>query len=207
MALPMELTDQILTARDELLRSASGELSLAARRRIWQRMGPLDADPQTGKIGEGHLRRARLFVLCTEHVLPIWVSAYPQHQGPQIMLKIAMKVLNASLSRDIAKKARDEFWSELDGWEDDQGYEFEPQYVGYGSAKAVTAALNDVLFSDDVPQEGETEWEHDPSEWHSDFYDSLPYKGNSPQEIARLRDYWLWYLDEAVPAAYESVAG
>lgn len=122
------------------------------------------------------------------------------------MLKIARRVLSASISRETAKDARDEFWSEMDGWEDDQEYELEPQYVGYGSAKTVTAALNDVLFPGDVLQEGETDWDHDPWEWQPDFYASLPYKGTSQQDSARIRSYWQWYLDEAVLAAYESVA-
>ncbi len=206
MALPDELTNGILAAQSEMSRSTSGELLLASRERIWRAMGPLDPDNSTGQFGVGHLRRTHLFINCIEHVLPIWTSAYPEHQGPQIMLKIARRVLSASINRETAKDARDEFWSELDGWEDDQEYELEPQYVGYGSAKTVTAALNDVLFPDDVLQEGETDWDHDPWEWQPDFYASLPYKGTSQQDLARIRGYWRWYLDEAVLAAYESVA-
>ena len=94
------------------------------------------------------------------------------------MLKVAQKVLDGTLDREVAKKARDEFWSELDDWEDTQEYKFEPQYVGYGSAKAVTAALNDVLFSEEPLHDGESDWHHDPWEWQTDIYCSLPYKGS-----------------------------
>lgn len=206
MTLSNKLVDEIQAAQNALERSTSGELLLAARKRIWWAMGLPDPQDETYPIGVGHIRRTRLFIGCIEHVLPIWTSAYPEHLGPQIMLKIAAKVLDASISEEVAKNAGEEFWSELEAWQDDQKYEFEPQYVGYGSTRTVTAALYDVIFPDDETFENEADWDYDAWDWPPDFYASLPYKGKSPEEIARLRGYWQWYLEEAVPAAYTSVS-
>ncbi len=192
-------------AREELMRDPTGELPLFCRKQLWLAMGPLDGPEDDAPFTKGHLRRGQLFVACVEHVLPLWVAAYPEHIGPQIMLKLARKVLDGTLDPDRADKPRDTFWTELDSWDDDEDYEFEPEYVGYGSAKLVTAACCDIIFPDDPLPADEKDWDYDPWSWHTDFFCSLPYKGDTPPEIARLREYWLWYINQAVPEAYASV--
>ncbi len=192
-------------ARAELMREPAGELSLFSRKQIWLAMGPLDAPEDDAPFTKGHLRRGQLFIACVERVLPLWIAAYPEHKGPQIMLRIVRKVLDGNADLNLAKEGRETFRAELEEWSDDEQNKFEPQYIGYGSVKLVTAALDDSIFTTDPLPEGEKDWDNDPWGWYTDFCCSLPFKGNSAQEVARLREYWLWYIDQAVPEAYASV--
>lgn len=202
-ALPQTLSDPVEAASEALRDDSEGHLALPLRRRVWAAMGPALRDENDRPHGAGHRRRTSLAVLCVRHVLPLWEAAYPDNDGPQRMLALAEQVLSGAAPPDAADRSRGQFWTDVESlvYEDQL---FVPSYVGYAAVDAVTTAQVD----EEVEgfDEGELDENLDADQWDASFFASLAFASGAPGEQgsdpARRREFWRWYLREAVPAAY-----
>lgn len=203
MTLPQSLSDRIATASEGLEGDKEGHLALPHRRRVWAALGPALRDENGRPHGAGHRRRTSLAVLCVRHVLPLWEAAYPNNDGPQRMLALAEQVLSGAAPPDASDRSRGQFWTEMD----DLVYRdqlFIPAPVGYAAVNAVTTAQVD----EEVEgfDEGELDENLDAYQLDASYLASLAFASGAPGEQgsdpARRREFWRWYLREAVPAAY-----
>jgi hypothetical protein len=82
------------------------------------------------------------------------------------------------------------------------------EYAGWAALQAVVVAANDEDLSDlnsDVD-----DLDIDGSSWSTAFNASVAYANGVPSQpgsdVSRRREFWTWWLDEAVPEAYSPEA-
>jgi hypothetical protein len=185
-------------------------------------MGEPQHDSADRPTGAGFARRIALAELATRHVLPIWERGYPRDQRPYELLDIAQRLVRGEASHEEAERA----WSDLAGDlqdppdSDPAAGKFlaelmKPQHAGMAAVRTVVAAMYDVDVDPDLDHE---DHELDVEQWDASYRASLaecgynpgdpPYEegdsGDNAETQERRRQFWRWYLDEAVPAAYRS---
>ena len=196
--LPAPLRAALEQAQAALDASSTGHLPLRARRPIWEALGP--APP-------GHHRRAVLDLLAIEHVKPVWDEAYAGDPAVDRVLDAARRALADGPPHDDARKlavrADVDF---LDRGDAERG--FGPGYVGQGACTALWTAIGDKSY-EDLPMDVDDD-DLDVEDWDASFFAELA-AGGEPDDPsvdpAPRREFWRWYLREAVPAAWASVPG
>lgn len=213
MALPSELSAALRTASTALSQDPDGRLSLPHRRRIRQLFGPFLQNDEEQPEGPGYRRRARLSILCVQYVLPVWDAAHldandlntndTENISPQQMLEVAEGVLAGQVSQQQARQANRRFSSVVEGILMNTPA---AAYVGYASIDAVGVAFHD---DDSGASPEEEDDDLTPDEWDDSYRADLAASGGEPGEDnssnQRRREFWQWYLEQAVPQAYESV--
>ncbi len=203
MSIPQQLAEKIAAASDALDKNPQGELRLHFRRQIWAALGPHLRDNENQPRGTGWRRRTRLAILCVQHILPLWQNAFTRDDRPEQMLAMAEKLLKGEQTSEEALKQQNEFFAELGDIPDEQ---LPSACTGYASVQAVTVAAVD---QDDDDTLDETDQDLDAYMWDSSYYASMAAaNGDSSlpdSSISRRRDFWRWWLDQAVPQAYLSI--
>ena len=204
MPIPQQLAEKITVASEALNENPQGELLLHFRRRIWDALGPRLRDDENRPLGAGWRRRTRLAILCVQHSLPLWQSDFPKDDRPEQMLATAEKLLKSEQSSEDALKQQNTFFAELGDVPDEQ---LPSACTGYASVQAVTVAAVDQDENND--ELDETDQDLDAYIWDSSYYASMAAaNGDSSvpdSSISRRRDFWRWWLDQAVPQAYLSM--
>jgi hypothetical protein len=209
MALSEELSRIIEAASEALAANADGELILPRRKRIWTALGPRLVEGARATRGVGLTRRTTLAGLCVRRVLELWTQAWPQNERPVQMLSIAEQYLNESLDFTQAWNSKNMFWGELEKmlYEGEHLIELN---VGFAAANVVTTALNDERFDPQQIEADVMDDDLDPYEWDASLYASAAAAGGftweTGSDATRRREFWQWYLNEAVPGAWEAAA-
>lgn len=202
MTIPTDLMTNISNAKDSIRNDPQNRLALAMRQRIWKAMGP------DTRLGVGHKRRTRLAILCTQKVLALWHNKFAENDGPDIMLSIAEKFIEQQIDKKEATKIHDNFLTEVANMPKkyDGHLDFRPSMVGDAAVSALTTALVDCEFkqiSDDID-----DFDNDPETWECSVLASMAYANDQPAlglfEADKMYEFWNWYLDEAVPQAYQA---
>lgn len=153
---------------------------------------------------DAHRRRFNLALRCITYVLPIWKNTYPDDEGVNRMLALAQKALENKVEKESAKKTAYNYWSEVDSLEAETENQLRAASVGYASINVVYVAVRDEIFNENM----EDDFDEDPFIWDTSFHSFLAYTGfggENPEGIEKNREFWRWYLDEAVPEAYQSI--
>lgn len=200
--LPEELTERITAALDALEIEPDGRLPLQWRRKVRDRFGPeaegLDRSP-------GRRRRVQLDRLCAEHVMPYWRSALPDDPRPSRMLELADELLAGRADPSAAEREKDRFEVDI--------LDMESAGMDSRAASAGQAAVGVVLstlaadYSSDLPADANDD-DLDSDQWESCYFASLAegsYPGAPDEEPEARREFWRWFLRQAVPLAYSSV--
>ena len=169
-----------------------------------------DALPENGELPYSdrfELRRAlaaespeallRLEASCARRAIPIWTAAFPDDTLP-------IDVMNAALSEPDNEDLESEL-GELKTYLDnvfDYGDDyFTANYAGSACWAVARDALGDVTEEPD----GDGELQIPPDEWSPCFFASIAEAGGAVWEDvaddAKRREFWRWYLLEALPAA------
>jgi hypothetical protein len=194
--LPPDLSAALERAWAALEQHPLGELILPLRRAIWLAFGP-----------DGHRRRVALSQLAVRRVLPLWDAVHPGNDGPERMLALADRVLTGAVDSEVARREQDAFEVEVQGFEDD---DLRPGYVGDAAVHTVSLARVDVGPDDFEPDVLDEQLDYD--QWDASYYAALAAAGKGPSEpggdsaeaVSKRREFWRWYLSEAVPAAYHA---
>ena len=206
MTLPSELEDTQRSSREALNKDLKGELPLRYRRNLWTRMGSRQRNNDDSPCGVGWQRRTRLAILCAQYVLPIWHSIHPDNDGPEQMIALAEKLLQGDIERKAARRVRDKFDSEVDELLDEDR-EFAASYAGDTAVNAAVTAQVDEDISD--YDEYEVDSDLQPDAWDAGYTAALAYAGGASWEqnasVERRREFWKWYVNEAVLQAYLSI--
>jgi hypothetical protein len=207
--IPTSLQLSLDAARSEVLGHPKHEFSFATRKRLLLQLGPVLVDDR-GKhtlIYPGLRRRARLCIASVQKVLPFWEAVFSS-KDPQTMLDLSEGYLAGKADWAFVRKKAYSFGGGLENR--DAIAQQRAWLVGRASICAAYTATADELLEvekgitpDDVfdPQ--------DPDLWDCAFWASAAWAGGMPWvkefDRERYRDFWLWYLDTEVPAAWESV--
>ena len=192
----MILDEAIKGARASLANDSQGRLPLAARKSIWIAMSHT-ADSRTA-----YQRRVLLESLCVRHVAGLWDDRFPGDVRLEQMLSLADKVVNGEINDAVAERQRDEFY--VDVVEDDDGEgDFAAMFVGHAAANTVVSALIKDNF-DAIPSVDDDD-DLDAESFDPSFLCASAAAGGLPgheaSSVARRREFWTWYLDEAIRQA------
>lgn len=185
----------IAIARSEVAAHPTGILSLRSRKNVWTALA-------AGLAEHAALAaRVRLDALCVRRVLPIWAARFDAREIEAI-LALAEGVVTGDVDAADAERKRDAFYT---GVVDNRSYGSDPapMFVGHAAANTVIEALIPVQ-ADAIPQADDDE-DIDPESYHPSYMAACAAAGgmnDRPSSPDGRRAFWLWYLDEAVPAAY-----
>lgn len=185
----------IANARSKVATDVAGILSLKTRKRVWNALAA-GLDEHVALAA-----RVKLDALCVRRVMPIWAARFDP-DGIESMLSLAEAVVAGSVDANAAARTRDRFYTDV---VDDRDYGSDPSalYVGHAAANTVVEAMTP-RHVDAMPQADDDE-DLDPESYLSCYLAACAAAGgmnDRPASSERRRAFWLWYLDEAVPAAY-----
>jgi len=188
MALSTELIAAIQNASSALSTNTDGELILPERKQIWRAMGDLLVEGNRAIKGIGLKRRTKLARFCVQKVLALWDEVWPYDDGPRQMLITADQYLNGAIDYDVAWERKNTYWSKLDN------LIYEGNHL--------------TIVNPQDPDENIRDESLDPYQWDASLYASAAYAGGFAWEEQsnklRRREFWQWYLIEAVPSAWEA---
>jgi hypothetical protein len=141
----------------------------------------------------------RLEESCARRVAGMWETMFPGDTRPVEVMDAALAA-RSGLEREIG-----ELRTRLDNAFERGDEAFPAIYAGNACWAVARDAVGDVTA---IP-EGDGELEVDPTEWSPCFYASIAEAGGAVWEDGvgdntRRRDFWRWYLLEAIPAAKRS---
>lgn len=197
--MPEELRAALQDAEEALDGSETGDLPLAHRRRVWQALG----EGTEGYGSAGHRRRTMLDLITVEHVKPIWNAAYPSDGAVDEVLDGARQVLEGTRSAQWAYGLKGGAWTEFIN-RMGEDHRFAAGYVGSAACAALFTAAHDKTYSDLAPDTDD--YDLDVEDWDASFMAAMAAAGDDEADSAEsqgaTREFWQWYLREAVPAAW-----
>jgi len=206
-----DLTKAIADAHAALAASPRAELVRGARIAVWAALGPYElaydanGEPAGALRTIGLRRRHALAELCVQRVLPIWERVIGT-RDPHEMPEVASQYLSGRISRDAARERANQFSACLDHAYTLSESEYHASYAGYAARNLVSIVLADEDMDD--PEMSDAEFEYE--QWDCALTACAAEAGDLPWgeywDAARGRAFWTWYLDEAVPGAWQSVA-
>lgn len=186
----------------EIRSDRSGQLSFRTRRRLLLSFGL----PQPGSLSKGHCVRGALAVLVVRKVLPVWEARYHERH-PHELIESARLVLEGSADRDVVGRAAYQYGGALI---DRVPPEDRPaQYVGHAAACAAFVAVDDeALLPDEGVSDAELDSPEDPDLWDCAVWAAAAYAGDFPWtddvssfDASLNREFWSWYLTDAIAEA------
>lgn len=203
MFLPPEVADLVNQCQNSLAHDARGSLLLKLRHRLLLAFGPYQSAQALAVPSVGYYRRFALACATAEKVLPLWEGRFPDDHRPRQLLALAKSYARGEATREELEKQYTELEARITAMTDEEGGS--EQYAGLTAVKVSYVALIDECFSEfDSDDEDE---DLDVWSWSPAYTASVAYAGvaSSPPEldINRRREFWQWWLGEAVPEAYQ----
>lgn len=203
-----ELLELLNTLKEEVNKHPRGELILPFRKSIYKLMGEhQDNEDGHAILTIGLLKRTNLAVQCVQKVMPIWDSVMANDTKPHVILEDINNYLAGKQTWDYLWDIPNHFWTVLDNYLLKDGSIGHAVCVGFASINALYVALND----EDLGEEGEEDLldqDLDPYTWDTAYFASLAYSENEMYDeetkIQKRREFWVWYIDKAVPLAYQA---
>lgn len=184
--------------------NVKGILPLAVRKRIWEAM----LDPED--IEGTYRRRTSLRILCVEHVKLSWYRAFPRDCRIDDMIALAWDVVEQREGADFAKRRAENFLQEVLDEIDDFDSVTEPaSFVADAASSTVISACHRYLEYD-IANSAEEDDERLPDALDTSYCCAsaaakvLNWMPVEDTDVAARWAFWLWYLDEAIPAVLAS---
>lgn len=199
---PTELASVIAEAHRVVVQHPDGYLALPWRRRIRAAFGPLGDSPAT----VGWTRRWHLALRCAERALSRWRFEHPDDRRPVRVIDLAATVFAGDADPRDAATDCSQFLHDI---------VYAPEQFSvhaYFAANAVAALVRVAAVGDYGADLGPDTLDEDlvPEAWDIEGLTaaaeaSVP--GDQDDNPVHRRDFWRWYLHEAVPAAYAAGGG
>jgi immunity protein Imm5 of predicted polymorphic toxin system len=199
--LPEDIAARVDRAHKVLESRPDGRLPLPERRAIRELFGPWQAEPDADAL-PGLRRRYALSRASAEHVLPVWKAEAPDDEKPERMLALADAVLERRVDARTAIDESQRVSVEIGDLAGDGQISQSANAAGQAACTTVVAAAAGD-YGEDVPPDTDDN-DLEPDEWEAEFEASFAVTDYPNQDPEDLRAYWRWYLDEAVPAAWQS---
>lgn len=188
-------------AQEELAKT--GALSISARLKLWEAMGPLEPREQDSPAPRsltGPLRkRAELALACAKKVSRIWCAYDSEDKRPQKLIKQTRAYLDGKISVESLGAESDvigDFMSIVD----DDGCDSAPA-AAIAAWEALVVALEDESLLE--PWCGDvTDDDLDPYDWDTAKNAAMAWRdagsdGDRGRQAVREMKFWAWYLEEA----------
>jgi hypothetical protein len=207
MYLPSDLSHLINESLKGVESHPQHELNLGYRYAIYAFFGP--KSPTSGNTtNQGHRRRTKLALLSIQHVLSLWEKVRPFDRSPHLILEKVQQILEGVLTgKQVDQMSGLPDWGYMDNVSCQVPYIGSSWIlVGYGAVKTIGVAIWDEIFD---PTQINPQLTDD----HLDTYDldvaseaAAGYAGGfrwkSESDQRKRRQFWEWWLTEAVPKAW-----
>ena len=211
MLLPNNLLQAIEQAYTAMLNHPQHDLNLGNRHSIWVALGARINPSSMKNNDDGLKKRTTLAILSTQHILSLWESIYPENALPHQILKEAEKVLVKEIDSTTAWNHRNKFWNQIV----DLGNEDEQSQIILGVAlsavQALTTALQDENFDPLNINYNLTDADIDPDDMDASFFAASVYANGAVWNLESgpllRREFWEWWLKQAVPLSWNSIFG
>ena len=195
------LNERIEAGRRELSNSNNikGILSLATRMQIWKAM--LDTD----NAERSYRDRTRLNMACVRHVQFIWERAFPGDDGIEEMLSLTQELIDQTVDTDDAESRSGSFLNDVEARGTGDPAVLSAAMVADAASHMVDSAcyrdlyaeIDEELVDDDELLPDTLDPSYSCSVAISGATNSMPIEKT---DVVARRAFWLWYLDEAIPA-------
>ena len=204
-----EVRNALTVAKAEIRDDANHELSFGTRKRLLKLLGSveLDVKKRHALVTHGLVRRTRLAVAAAEKVIHLW-EAHWETRDPHRMLALASGYLAGAVTRDEVAKRACVFAGGLCNTTPPGKL---PAFLAGGAANcaAYVAVEDEILVPEQGLSDGESMDPDDPDLYDCAYWAASAYAGATPREKDydknKALEFWTWYLDVAIPAAYDSV--
>ena len=195
------LNERIEAGRRELSNSNNikGILSLATRMQIWKAM--LDTD----NAERSYRDRTRLNMACVRHVQFILERAFPGDDGIEEMLSLTQELIDQTVDTDDAESRSGSFLNDVEARGTGDPAVLSAAMVADAASHMVDSAcyrdlyaeIDEELVDDDELLPDTLDPSYSCSVAISGATNSMPIEKT---DVVARRAFWLWYLDEAIPA-------
>lgn len=196
MSPSLELRSLIDQAKAEVKVSPDGELRLPQREALWTVIASSAGDDLSART-----LLTALDAACVRQVMNIWWRVFPHDDGPSRMLDLARAVLAGAVPEAQARRIRDDFYVDA---VDDREYRPE-DYPAMDVAQAATRTVATALVGKpyDAEEADLQDADEDPEDLDTSYLAACAYSGGplGRHDPAARRDFWLWYLETAIPEA------
>ncbi|OLO92919.1 immunity protein [Actinomyces naeslundii] len=176
-----------------------GVLSLATRTQIWKAM--LDVDD----VERSYRDRTHLHMACVRHVQFVWERAFPGDDGIEEMLSLTQELIDRTVDTDEAESRSGSFLNDVEARGTGDPDVLRAAMVADAASHMVDSAcyrdlyaeIDEDLVDDDELLPDTLDPSYSCSVAVSGATNSMPVEKT---DVAARRAFWLWYLDEAIPA-------
>ena len=193
------VSESIKQARTTLVNNPKGLLSLGDRKRIWISMN----DPDNFEVS--YLNRTQLKVMCVNHVKPIWSHILPANPGIDRMLQLTHSLMKKSVDPGAAEDEAFYFFQDLSTSVESNAVTNPALMVADAATSMVISACYRNPDYDTADNDTDDE-ELAPDSYETSYTCASAAAGAMnwmPVDRANVearRAFWMWYLDEAIPA-------
>lgn len=192
------VSESIKQARTNLVNNPKGILFLGDRKRIWISMN----DPDNFEVS--YLNRTQLKVMCVNHVKPIWSHILPANPGIDRMLQLTHSLMEKSVNPEAAEDEAFYFFQDLSTSVESNAVTNPALMVADAATSMVISACyrnpdydtadNDIDDEELAPDSYETSYM-----CASAAAGGLNWMPVEQVDVDARRNFWIWYLDEAIP--------
>lgn len=203
-----QVRNAVAVCRTEIEQDEQHRMSFASRRALLLTLGPQqrDARGRCVELATGKRRRLLLALDASRRVASFWSRDFGTPALDNLLGQIE-GYLGGTVSIDDVRKKTDSLQGGLanDPRGKDQAYLAGRAVAGTGWV----AVGDELLAADEGASEEELADPEDPDLWDPAFFAAGAWAGGMPWtpsfSATAYRDFWQWYLDEAVPRAWRAV--
>jgi len=209
--IPSKLKNVIESARKAMINDEENWIYLGHRYLICRELGPNTNYSNFSLKAFGLRRRTYLQMLCIKKVMHLWQKEFPNNEMPAETISLLEKYFIGHASPDPKLSKSGKYYEFMTFLEGDN-----PVYlVANACISSLRIAEHDeFLFTDegkeilkqlDYPVEDLLDGEIDVDLLDASYSACGAYENGLFNSPTLSLEFWTWYLDEAVPKAYESV--
>lgn len=148
-----------------------------------------------------------LSIITVEYLLPLWESKWPNNALPKQLLDIATQTIVGNISREVVKEKFENGWKEKEKLGTDNAEMGKEFYVFEGAVEALHDVLGKAPFGGVEIKEFDTD-ENDLDYTCEDTASSAMVTlagetGDRNFSTEKSKEFWEWWLTEAVSKAWE----
>ena len=192
------LASQVETARNEIIQSSKGILGIKQRMKIQIAM----VDRQDAELS--YRMRIHLQERCVRHVQSLWVRAFPDNDSLENMLTLVHQVINREIDVHQAELRAYSFFQSFDRAATNPANESAIMVADAAQQLVISACYRDPYA--DIDESLEDDDDLLPDSLDCSYACSCAVAGGmnwrpaNEVNVEARRAFWLWYLDEAIPA-------
>jgi hypothetical protein len=211
MNIPFTLTDIIEKALLAIEDNPVGNLNLGYRQAIWAEFGPR-LNPKASDSKLAHKKRVFLALQTIKHSLSLWEEKYTEDRMPYQIIDHIEKILQGTLvlENEEGLELYNHYWGYFDSkLSENPGNATSSQIsIGYAAALCFYVAFFDEDFDanyiDDNLEDAEDPYEMDVAQIVAIAYADGG-TGDPDSNKEKRKEFWHWWLNEAVLQAWNKV--